>query len=265
MRNEKVWVLSDVNSNTLNNILIQNFFLQEEQTNIKIFDKIDDIKDLHAFEFYNDNQILYYAFEDNLMAEYTKNQCTEKDIKHLDVYHLVYKFLTSVFSKISQGEDIELVIKNSLENNPVDFAILNDDGSNPQSILEADIVILGVSRTSKTPLSIYMSNLGYKVSNLPLIPEIELPQEIFQIDPESIICLTINPDRLVEIRKERLKSLGIPHDSGYADKERVLQELEYTENVIKKLGCTHFDVTHMSIEETSEKIKNIMETRKGSK
>lgn len=264
MHNEKVWILSDRNSKVLNHILIRNYFLQDMQTDIKIYDKVNSMSDLRKFEFYPDDQIIYYAFEDNLMAEYLKGKCRELGIKYLDVYQVVYKFLGSIFSQISQGGDIPEIIDRSLENNPVDFALINDDGSNPESLLEADIVILGVSRTSKTPLSIYMSNQGYKVSNLPLVPEIDLPKEIYQVDTDRIIALTMDPNRLVEIRKERLKSLGIPHDSGYATKDRVVQELEYSNSVIEDLGCISLDVTHMSIEETSERIRKTIDQRKGS-
>lgn len=266
MQNEKVWILSDRNSKVLNHILIRNYFLQDMQTDIKIFDKVNTMSQIEAFDFYPDEQIIYYAFEDNLMAEYTKNKCIKLNIKYLDAYQVVYKFLGSLFSKISSGGDISTIVKESLENNPVDpidFALSNDDGSNPQSINESDIVIIGVSRTSKTPLSIYMSNLGYKVTNIPLVPEIDLPKELFQIEPERIIALLMDSDRLVEIRKERIKSLGIPHDSGYATKERVEMELEYSKSVIEKLGCAYIDVTHISIEESAEKIKKTIDQRKG--
>lgn len=263
MQNEKVWILSDKNSKVLSHILIRNYFLQDMQTDIKIFDKVTSMSVLREFEFYADDQIIYYAFEDPQMAEFTKAKCVALKIKYLDVYQVVYKFLGSIFSKITKSGDIPQILRTSLENNPVDFALSNDDGSNPKSIVESDIVILGVSRTSKTPLSIYMSNLGYKVTNIPLVPEIDLPKELYQIEPDRIIALVMKADRLMEVRKERIKSLGIPHDSGYATKERIQQELDYSRTIIEKLECDYLDVTHMSIEEAAEKIKKTIDNRKG--
>lgn len=263
MQNEKVWILSDRNSKILNHILIRNYFLQDMHTDIKIYDKLNKMSELKSFDFYQDEQIIYYAFEDNLMAEYTKSICMDLGIKYLDVYQVVYKFLGSIFSKISNGDDIAKVVRESLENNPVAFALKNDDGSNPKSITESDIVIIGVSRTSKTPLSIYMSNLGYRVTNVPLVPEIDIPKQLSEIDPKRIFALLMDSDRLIEIRKQRIKSLGIPHDSGYATEERVLQELEYAKEIIEKLGCSSLDVTHMSIEEAAERIKNTIDQWKG--
>lgn len=262
MQNEKVWILVDRNSKSLGHILIKNYFMQELQDDIKIFDSVNTMEDLYDFDFYPEDQVIYYAFENNSMSEYTKERCKELKIKYFDIHASVYNFLSSIFSKISKGGNIPTIRAQSLENNPIDFALTNDDGSNPQSIFESDIVIIGVSRTSKTPLSIYMSNLGYKVTNIPLVPEIELPKELFQIYPEKIIALKMDPERLIEIRKERIKSLGIPSDSGYATKERVMYELEYSNEVIQKLNCTELDVTHISIEEASERIKKNIDSRK---
>lgn len=263
MQNEKVWILSDRNSKTLTHILIRNYFLQDLQTDIRIYDKLNTRSELEKFDFFMDDQIVYFSFEDSLMAEYTIKKCKELGIKYLDVYQVVYKFLGSIFSKISSGDDIAQVVRDSLESNPVAFTLNNDDGSNPKSIVESDIVILGVSRTSKTPLSIYMSNIGYRVTNIPLVPEIELPKELFMIDPSKIFALVMDPERLSEVRKQRIHSLGIPHDSGYANIERINKELEYCDLVIEKLNCVSIDMTHMSIEEASDIIKNSIDKRKG--
>lgn len=262
MQNEKVWIIVDKNSKSLSHIIVINYFMQDLQNDIKIYDEFNTIEDLYSFDFSNEDQIIYFAFENKIMSEYIKNECKKKDIKYFDLHASVYTFLSSIYSKISKGGNIPNILRQSIDNNPIEFALNNDDGSNPQSIKESDIVIIGVSRTSKTPLSLYMSNLGFKVTNIPLVPEIEVPKELFTIDPNRIVALKMDPNRMIEIRKERIKSLGIPFDSGYATKERVLIEQEYSDNIVKKLNCQYIDVTHMSIEEASEKIKNIVESRK---
>lgn len=261
MHNENVWILSNRGSKTLTHILIRIYFSQEFMSDIKIYDEIDTIEDLKAFEFKDEGQIIYYAFENIEMAEYAKSRCKQLDLKYFDMYGVVFHFISGIFSKISKGGNIKSILRNCMEINPIEFALSNDDGTNPKSIFESDVVILGISRTSKTPLSIYMSNLGYKVTNIPLVPEIDIPEELFKIDAQKIFTLVVDPDRLVEIRKERIKSLGIPMDSGYATKERVCQEIEYTKSIVEKLNCKVIDVTHISIEETSEKIKNYLDSK----
>lgn len=140
----------------------------------------------------------------------------------------------------------------------IEFSVRYDDGQDPRGILKADLVILGVSRTSKTPLAMYLANKNVKVANVPLFPESEPPKEIFEVSPKKVIGLTNAPDTLNKIRKERLKSLGLPQHSSYAGMNRILEELDYAEAVMKKIGCFVIDVQDKAIEETAEIIFNYM-------
>ena len=115
----------------------------------------------------------------------------------------------------------------------VEFAVKYDDGKDPKGITKADIVIIGVSRTSKTPLSMYLANKNLKVANLPLVPEVEPPKELFEIPSKRIFGLTSSPQKLNVIRQERLKALGLSFEANYANMDRILQELEYAENIMK--------------------------------
>ena len=114
--------------------------------------------------------------------------------------------------------------------------------------------IIGVSRTSKTPLSMYLANKHYKVCNIPLVPESPVPKELFEIEPKRVIGLTNSPDKLNKIRKERLKSMGLPTESTYSDLGRILDELDYAEKIMKKIGCPIINVSDRAIEETAEVI-----------
>ena len=98
----------------------------------------------------------------------------------------------------------------------IEFAVKYDDGRDPRGILLADIVLIGVSRTSKTPLSQYLAHKRYKVANVPLVPEVEPPDELFQVDPKKCFGLVISPEKLNNIRKERLIALGLNDDASYA-------------------------------------------------
>lgn len=139
----------------------------------------------------------------------------------------------------------------------VEFAVKYDDGKDPRGVLYADLVLLGVSRTSKTPLCMYLAHRGIKAANIPLVPEVKVSEEVFRIPRHKIIGLTIKPQVLHEIRKERLKALGLAGDADYASLERILAELDYAEAVMKKVGCPIIDVSRKAVEETASKVLQI--------
>ncbi|MGE5653120.1 MAG: pyruvate, water dikinase regulatory protein [Bacillota bacterium] len=136
----------------------------------------------------------------------------------------------------------------------IEFAVKYDDGKDPRGLLRADLVLIGVSRTSKTPLSMYLANKRYKVANVPLVPEVNPPEELFMVPASKIVGLTISPQQLNEIRQERLKSLGLLANANYAAMERIIEELEYANRLYKRLGCRVIDVTRKAIEETASRV-----------
>lgn len=133
----------------------------------------------------------------------------------------------------------------------IEFAVKYDDGKNPSGFAKADIVIIGVSRTSKTPLSMYLAYKKIKAANLPLVPEVPLPEELFKIPPKKIVGLIIDPYKLNNIRSERLRAIGLEDEANYASVERINQELEYAKAIMRRLHCQVLDVSNKSIEETS--------------
>ncbi|MFJ8514410.1 pyruvate, water dikinase regulatory protein [Lysinibacillus xylanilyticus] len=136
----------------------------------------------------------------------------------------------------------------------IEFAVKYDDGRDPRGLLQADIVLVGVSRTSKTPLSQYLAHKRYKVANVPLVPEVEPPEELLKIDPKKCFGLIISPDKLNSIRKERLMSLGLNDDAIYAQHNRILEEIQHFEKIAAKIGCKVIDVTNKAVEETANVI-----------
>ncbi|MCP9330151.1 transcriptional regulator [Lactobacillus kefiranofaciens] len=133
----------------------------------------------------------------------------------------------------------------------MEFAVMYDDGKDPKGFLEADVVLLGVSRTSKTPLSLFLANKNLKVANLPLVPETHIPKEIYEIDPKKIIGLTNDPSVLNEIRRQRMISYGLNPDTAYSNMDSINKELESAQKLYKELGCYVINVAHRSIEETA--------------
>ncbi|MBX6353843.1 MAG: kinase/pyrophosphorylase [Thermoflavifilum sp.] len=144
----------------------------------------------------------------------------------------------------------------------IEFAVKYDDGRDPRGLARADVVLIGVSRTSKTPLSMYLAHKRIKVANVPLVPEVAPPDELFQIKDEGkIIGLSIRPDKLNAIRQERLKTLGLTAQASYASYERILQELEYAESIMARLRCPVIDVSDKAVEETAGVILDYLARR----
>lgn len=133
----------------------------------------------------------------------------------------------------------------------IEFSVKCDDAKDTTSLLQADIVLLGVSRTSKTPLSIFLSHKGYKTANLPIVPEVKPPKELFDLPRNRVIVLTMDAGQLLKIRTERLRTLGLPSVSAYATMERIQEELEYASVLAAQLDCPVIDVTDKAIEETA--------------
>ncbi|MBF6634985.1 MAG: kinase/pyrophosphorylase [Planococcus sp. (in: Bacteria)] len=140
----------------------------------------------------------------------------------------------------------------------IEFAVKYDDARDVEGIKKADIVLIGVSRTSKTPLSMYLAYRGFKVANIPLVPEIPVPTELFDVPKGRCIGLIIKPDSLNAIRKERIKKMGLKPNATYAQLDRILEELDYAENIMKRVGCPVINVSNKAIEETASDVMDIM-------
>lgn len=140
----------------------------------------------------------------------------------------------------------------------IEFAVKYDDGKDPRGFLEADVLLLGVSRTSKTPLSLFLANKNLKVANLPLIPEAHLPKQLWETEPKKIVGLTNDPNILNGIRKERMKAYGLPANTSYSDIEKIRKELDFANNLYEKLDCVVINVASLSIEETASMILNAL-------
>jgi len=140
----------------------------------------------------------------------------------------------------------------------LEFAVKHDDGRNTELLHEAEIVLVGVSRTSKTPLSMYLAFKGYRVANIPLSIEMEPPPQLFEVDNRRIFGLVTDPELLVEIRKQRLVELG-GYARRYADMDAVQRELDEARALMRRLGCIVIKTGGRAIEETAQEILRYME------
>jgi regulator of PEP synthase PpsR (kinase-PPPase family) len=143
----------------------------------------------------------------------------------------------------------------------IQFTIANDDGIGWENWEEADIVLAGVSRTSKTPTAIYLANRGYKVANIPLVVESPPPPSLFALRRPMVVGLTPAPRRLIAIRRNRLLSLNETTETAYVDEQRVEQELAFARRIFSDNGWPVIDVTRRSIEETAAAIIRLMSER----
>lgn len=141
----------------------------------------------------------------------------------------------------------------------IEFAVKYDDGRDPRGILKADIVLIGVSRTSKTPLSQYLAHKRLKVANVPLVPEVDPPEELFKVPSEKCFALKISPEKLNNIRRERLRSLGLNDEASYANIERIKDELAFFDKIAGRIQCPIIDVTNKAVEETANVILNYIQ------
>ncbi|MFC6171005.1 pyruvate, water dikinase regulatory protein [Loigolactobacillus jiayinensis] len=133
----------------------------------------------------------------------------------------------------------------------MEFAVMYDDGKDPKGFLDADIVLLGVSRTSKTPLSLFLANRNLKVANLPLVPSAHIPEQIWQVDAKKIIGLTTDVAVLNNFRRERMIAYGLNPDTAYSDMNQITAELDFAKQLYDKIGCYVINTAHRSIEETA--------------
>ncbi|MBQ9021148.1 MAG: kinase/pyrophosphorylase [Eggerthellaceae bacterium] len=136
----------------------------------------------------------------------------------------------------------------------MEFTIEHDDGRNPQDLTKADIVLLGVSRSSKTPTSIYLSQEGYKVANIPLDPSTAPPKEVFDVEPSRLFGLMISPEVLYGIRQRRLNSAEKAVAGEYASIEFIEQDLEKSRKLMRQLGCIVIHTDNRAVEETAQEI-----------
>lgn len=144
----------------------------------------------------------------------------------------------------------------------LDFAMAHDDGKNIEGLEMADIILLGISRTSKTPTCIYLANRGFRTGNIPLVPGADLPPAVLTFKKPFIVGLVSSPDRIVEIRKQRLSGLGQDRTTSYVDQDTVREEMLSAKRLFAKNGWPFVDTARRSIEETSARIINLYQERK---
>ena len=202
--------------------------------------------------------LVLYTMVDPELTEFLRSEVEAHGLEGVDLMSLlIYKF-AEIFGISPQKEPGLLYQINSEYHKRVEavnFTVKQDDGQELRNLHKADMVLIGVSRTSKTPLSMYMAHKGYKVANVPLVRGIDPPREIFEIDQKRVVALIIDAKRLVELRSARLRNLRQNPRGSYADFETVVDELEWCRQLYRKHPEWQVvDVTNKSVEESASEI-----------
>ena len=221
----------------------------------------------HALEEIEANPgIVLYTLVDHALGERLETRCREINVPCLSilgpVLSLFHSYLgTETTPRIGGQHMLNPAYFRRIE--ALNFTMMHDDGQHTEDIENADVVLIGVSRTSKTPTSIYLANRGIKTLNIPLVPEIDPPAELEKAKKPLVIGLYASPERIVQIRQNRLLSLNAAQsDSAYTDRERVSQEIATSKKLCAKHGWPSIDVSRRSIEETAAAVIALLQERR---
>jgi len=198
-----------------------------------------------------------YTLVNRELAQLVHDECASLGLPSIDLITPLLMKLSEFFGR-SAGETPGLL--HGVDEDyfrrveAVEFTVKHDDGQETRNLAKADIILTGVSRSSKTPLSIYLAHRGWKVANVPLVKGIDPPAELFQVDPRRVVGLLIDPQRLVELRAARLRNLGQDPKAAYADYEEIEEELRHARALFRRNPWVVIDVSGKAVEETANEV-----------
>jgi hypothetical protein len=246
--------LVQYNAQEVNIIRCKN--LRSEENILKIID-----------ECFEKRGMIAYTFAGLAMRQKIAEVCSEKSIPSTDLLGPLIVSLDDFFgvpsaSRVGALRQTDDSYFKRIE--AIEYTVRHDDGKTSTELDKADIVLVGISRTSKTPLSIFLSHKGWKVANIPLVIGSPLPEQLFKIDQRKVIGLIIDIHSLQKIRKNRLEKFGQDSGGEYASLNQIMQEIEYAENLFKQnRRWPVFNVTERALEETASEIVRVIATRMG--
>ena len=209
-----------------------------------------------------ESPIILYTVVNSKLAKFLAEEANKKNIPCFSVLgDLILNFSKILNQKAIHQPSAQHVLDEDYYKRieAIQFTMNHDDGNNTENIAESDIVLMGVSRTSKTPTSIYLANKGLKTSNIPLVNEMSVPKDVIQSKSLCVIGLTTEPERLFDIRRNRLNSLKENEASDYTNLDKIRSEVNESKKIFKKNKWPIIDVTRKSVEETAASIIKIFE------
>ena len=266
----QIYLISDSTGETLERIF---FAIKAQFKNIEYkvlsysFTRTENQIDKIISEVITDpNSIILYTIVDNNLAKYLANVSSDKKIPCFGILgNLILSFSKLLNQKASHVPSGQHVLNDEYYKRieAIQFTMNHDDGNLINEIDKSDIILLGVSRTSKTPTSIYLANKGFKTSNIPLVNKNSLPKSLIK-NPNAtcVVGLNTEPERLADLRKNRMSSLKETENKFYTDIENIKKEVEEAKNTFKKYKWPTIDVTRKSVEETAASVIKIYEIYK---
>ena len=263
----QIFLISDSTGETLDRIFLSlkaQFKNIEYKVNSYSFTRTENqLLKIIDFATKSKNSIILYTIVDNNLAKFLANTCNQQNIPCFGVLgSLILNFSKLFNQKASHEPSAQHVLNDEYYNRieAIQYTMNHDDGNLLSDVEKSDIILLGVSRTSKTPTSIYLANKGFKTANIPLVNQNSLPTTIKE-NPQKfcVIGLTTEAERLADIRKNRINSLRDTKNKNYTDVEKIKQEVEEARSIFKKYKWPTIDVTRKSVEETAASIIKIHE------
>ena len=259
-----VYIISDSTGETAQNVVhaaLSQF--NSDDIKFKLFAHIESIKDIKGIidKIHKEKSFIVYTVVKPELRLFLKEESEKQSVVSFDMFGPIVdniEKISGIAPKLEPGIIRKLDKEYFKRMEAMEFAVKYDACQGEFELSKADLVILGVSRTSKTPLSMYLAHKGLKVANIILDFEFEPPAGIFSLSPEKVVGLTMDPDKLIEIRSERLKALGLPDESVYNKKERVIKELKYADSIYRKIGCSVINITNKAIEDIATNILKII-------
>jgi [pyruvate, water dikinase]-phosphate phosphotransferase / [pyruvate, water dikinase] kinase len=204
--------------------------------------------------------IVLYTLVETDLVERLEEACRNSGSPHLSVLAPVHALLQAYLGAASTARPGAQHVLNAEYFKRIDamnFTLMHDDGQLPDDLNEADVVLIGVSRTSKTPTSIYLANRGLKTANIPLVPGVPPPAAVETVRKPLVVGLVASPERIVQIRQNRLLSLRADEDTAYVDRDSVAEEIAFSRRLCARHHWPTIDVTRRSIEETAAAILDL--------
>jgi [pyruvate, water dikinase]-phosphate phosphotransferase / [pyruvate, water dikinase] kinase len=256
---KKIYILSDATGQSgLHIVRAAIVQFQRSRTKMMLFHDIDSTANLKKVldQAKAAKALIAFTFVKKEMRDFASLYCMKHNILHHDILGPLI-FNLAAYLKQEPLETPSLLRRVDERYfkriDAIEYTLGHDDGRGAERLHEADIVLVGLSRTSKTPTSFYLAQEGYKVANVPIVPGIALPEELFEIDQRKVVCLNIDPEVLQKIRKVRQKNSGLR--SSYSDLKNVFSEVEYVWDLARKhQNWTVVDTTNKSVEETAWEI-----------
>ena len=268
----QIYLISDSTGETIDRIFLalkaqfENFKYEDHQFSFtRTKNQVLQILELVKKQ---NNPIILYTIVDGELAKFLESETKKLNIPCFGVLgDLILNFSNLIHQKASHIPSGQHVLDDDYYNRieAIQFTMNHDDGKSIDDLDKSDIVLLGASRTSKTPTSIYLANRGFKTSNIPLINENSIPKMLKEKTLSiCVVGLTTEPERLIDVRKNRMNTIKESHSTDYTNLEKIINEIENSKKTFKKYKWPIVDVTRKSVEETAASIIKIYEIKKAN-